>query len=326
MDWKKLPINGPLSENVDDIELLAKSAALENIYVDEDGGSNSRPGGDVLDDEFGLGAPTQGQYEWVELGWLVTVQAGKIFLKKTAAADPVDITGDALEVDGEVTFAFNGTNLVMANGGRMVSTDTAGANTAYIVDADAPTEVTHVIHVDGRILCNKTDTDRIYYSGIDNLSFAADDFFTAEAIPDEVLAVHVADSEVYAFGSVSLEIFYSSGIADNPFIRKDVVERGISAASSVVRANNTFYWFNEERRLVFLEGATARSVSLPVDRTFHDIETFSDATGYLLIESGQYFLVFDFPTADKTYVYDMKMDYWYRWGCQPGDSPLPAVA
>ena len=215
MDWKKLPVNGPLSENVDSIELLAKSAALENIYIDEDGGSNSRPGGDVLNEGFGLGPGTQGNYEWVEKGWQVFVQGGQIYIKKGPEVVPVNITGDALQADGNVTFAFNGTNLVMANGGRMVSTDTDGSNTAYIADGDAPTSVTHVIHVDGRILCNNVGTDQIHYSGIDALTFGVADFFAAEAIPDEVLAIHAADSEAYAFGSISLEIFYSSGIADN---------------------------------------------------------------------------------------------------------------
>jgi hypothetical protein len=201
----------------------------------------------------------------------------------------------------------------MVNGGRMVWT-TDGVTATTMAHADAPIAATHVAFIDGYIIANFGDA--VYRSALDNaLLWDSTWFFETESISDSVNALFVADSKIFAFGPTTLEIWNNAGLSGaTPFARERVVERGLIAPYSVLRANNTFYWLNEERRLVFLNGAIVQSVSLPVDRSFADITTVDDAFGTLWRVGGKYFLVFSFPTEDKTWAYDLILDKWYPWG------------
>jgi hypothetical protein len=310
---KELPINGPYHANVDENAVVDPySALLQDIYIDEMRANNPRPGSTVKDQNFGSGA-CQGSYEWEQKGYFIFVQGGKIYCKKHKDGTPVLVAGATLELNTRVTFAFNGTHLVMANGGKMVWT-TDGVTATTMADAEAPVVVTHVAFIDGYIIANFADA--VYRSALDNaLSWDTTWFFEAESIPDSVDALFVANSKIYAFGPKTLEIWYNAGLSGGtPFARERVIERGILAPYSVIRANNTFYWLNEERRLVFLNGAIVQSVSLPIDRSFADITTVSDAFGMLWRVGGKYFIVFSFPTEDKTWAYDLILDRWYPWG------------
>ena len=238
--WMPVPLNRKMTKNVDDIILDNESAELQDGYVDENGAFNRRAGLSEQDTGFGNG-PTIGEYEWKRKGWMIIVQGGKIYKKTLVGSEPVDMGGVLLEDTGEVTFADNGIHLVMANGGRMVYTNGTDAP-AYIADADAPILVSHVVHVDGYILANDVGTDDEYVSDLDDaLSWDAANFFNAESIPDTIEAVHVANSLIYLFGPTTLEIWYNAGLTGGvPFERQQVIERGILAKHSVVRANNTF--------------------------------------------------------------------------------------
>jgi hypothetical protein len=312
--WMPVPINRGMTKNVDGLILDNESSELQDGYIDEKGAFNRRFGLTAQDESFGNGF-THGEYEWKRKGWYMFVQGGQLY-KKTAIDDaPVSMGGVLLEFNTEVTFADNGTYLVMANGGRMVYTNGTDAP-AYIADADAPTTVSHVAHIDGYIIANDVGTDNVYISDLDDaLNWDSANFFNAESIPDTVEAVHVADSLIYAFGPTTLEVWYNAGLSGGvPFERQQVIERGIIAKYSVVRANNTFYWLNEERRLVFLNGGLAQSVSVPFDRVLHDMEVVSDCISSLVAVDGRYFIMLNFDNDDKTLIYDIGTNQWYTWG------------
>lgn len=317
MPWVNLPINAPLSENVDDVALSDNRVSeRSDIYLDEEGAINKRPGSDIqtVDADFAGGARVQSEFEWIRKGWLITVCGGVIYAKKSLETSPVAITGATLDANNPVTFADNGTHLVMANGGKMVYTD--GATATEVADADAPTTVSFVAHINGFILALDDDTENVYNSALDNVTlWGASNFFAAESNPDKALSMATDQGLIYVWGEKTLEIWYPDGSTDaTPFSRQDVIPRGIIAKHSIVRANNTWYWLNEERRLVYLNGAIAQSVSLPFDKAHHDLTTISDAESYLLTIQGRYFIVINFPTENRTHVYDVMLNQWYRWG------------
>ena len=49
----------------------------------------------------------------------------------------------------------------MANGGQMVTYDNTGT-TSFMVDADAPTTVSHVAYIDGYLLATNTATISLF--------------------------------------------------------------------------------------------------------------------------------------------------------------------
>lgn len=312
--WLPVPLNRKMTKNVEGLILDNESSELQDGYVDEKGAFNRRAGLTIKDKGFGNG-PTIGEYEWKRKGWAIIVQGGRIYKKIAIDSTPEDMGGVLLNDVGEVTFADNGVHLVMANGGRMVYTNGTDAP-AYIADGDAPILVSHVNHIDGYIIANDVGTDDEYVSDLDDaLTWDAANFFNAESIPDTIEAVHVSNSLIYLFGPTTLEIWYNAGLTGGvPFERQQVVQRGILAPHSVVRANNTFYWINEERRFVFLNGGVAQSVSIPFDRVLHDMNKVSDCIGSLVAVDGHYFIMLNFVDSDTTLVYDIGLDQWYTWG------------
>jgi hypothetical protein len=308
MSWLDIPIAAPLSENVDDVVKGDRRVTeRSDLYLDEDNLQTA-------DANFADGAMVQTEYEWARKGWLMSVSGGKIYAKKSVGTSPVEITGATLHASNPVTFADNGTHLVMANGGKMVYTD--GSTATEVSDSDAPTKVSFVAHLNGFILALEDETDKVYNSDLDDVtSWAAAQKFSAESNPDKALAMTTDESLIYVWGEKTLEIWYPDGSTDvTPFSRQDVISHGIIAKHSFVKANNTFYWLNQERRLVYLNGSIVQSVSLPFDKAHHDLTTISDAEAYLLIERGRYFLILNFPTEDRSHVYDIMLNQWYRWG------------
>jgi hypothetical protein len=203
----------------------------------------------------------------------------------------------------------------MANGGKMVYT-ADGVTAIEVTDPDAPTTVSFVAHINGFILALEDDTQKIFNSDLDDAtSWAAAQVFQAESNPDKALSMATDQGLIYIWGEKTLEIWYPDGSTDvTPFSRQDVIPRGIIAKHSILRANNTWYWLNEERRLVYLNGTIAQSVSLPFDKAHHDLTDIDDAECYLLTEQGRYFIVINFPTENRTHVYDIMLNQWYRWG------------
>jgi hypothetical protein len=318
MPWLTLPLNAPLTENVDDVAKLdGRAAERADIYIDEEGASHKRPGTSVQDSSFASGLSIQSEYEWIRKSWMVLVTGGVIYIKKSASLTPIKVNGATLDPDNPVTFADNGSQLVMANGDKMVYIDNGDFTTAVeVTDPQAPTKVSFVAHINGFILALEDDTDNVFNSDLDDAtSWASAQQFSAESNPDKALSMTTDQGLIYIWGEKTLEIWYPNGSADvTPFSRQDVVPHGIVAKRSFVKANNTFYWFNQERRFVYLNGATVQSISLPFDKVHHDLEVINDAESYLLTAEGKYFIVINFPTEDRSHVYDVAINQWYRWG------------
>src|SRR5262249_47735087 len=93
----------------------------QDAYIDELGQTQKRPG---LTQFINLGtsAPIDGLYWWEQQSIALVVSNGRIWKITDFTGSVTELTGDALNSGVQVTFAPNGTTMVMANGGRMVTT------------------------------------------------------------------------------------------------------------------------------------------------------------------------------------------------------------
>ena len=140
-----LPFNAPPFQNAESFALNQLSESLFDAFIvklEKDDMTVKRQGVETLV-KLGTAKPIDGVYWWEKQQLLISVSDGSVFKTINATGTTVDITGDKLLDSGRPTFTDNGTTLVIANGGRMVFTD-GTALTAFIADADAPTQVTHV--------------------------------------------------------------------------------------------------------------------------------------------------------------------------------------
>lgn len=303
--------------NVDETALPdTVGARLIDGYVDVVDGAKvlrKRPGAELFCD-LGVSAPIDGLYWWDANNVALAICNGSTYKITSRDGDNEDVTGDALTVLGPTTFDTDGSSVIMASGGKMITYDNSDP-TAFIADEHAPTAVSHVAFLDGYILCNDLDTGTFYWSDLNDMTaWTATSFANAEAKPDVLVALKIAYREITLFGKDSIEIWYNDGVTPFSRIEGAYVERGCIAPNSIKNASGVWIWLDNERRVSMLEGRQLRIVSGPYDAVMRDIASASDAYANLISLGNHAFYILTFPTANLSFVYDLSTGLWAEWG------------
>lgn len=325
MPTVKTSISSRTYTNVDSVELSDDSQILIDGYLDEAGASVKRPG---LSQELDLGLGANNQidaiYWWEQKGYAIVVSAGSIY-KVTRSAGVLsytDLTGTGtLTSDKRVSIASDGTNVYLANGGRIVYTD-GSATTQFIADGDAPTTVTHIGFIDSYLVANEVDTDTWYFSDIlDAQSWTASSYATAVGNPDYTTALHIFQRQIYFFGPSTLEIWENDG--ENPFSRipAGFYETGCIAPYSVVNTDTSIIWLNHKKHFVELDyNGSLQELPTDFDKLIQGFDIVSDCTADRIEIDGKPFLVFSFPAENRTLAYNYQQETWSEWRNYVGPS------
>jgi len=313
----EVPFNSIPYQNVDQETLDRFSKALFDGYIDELGNTNRRPGLSPFV-KFGTAKPMDASFWWEKKQFQIFNSDGSTKKMINNVGTLVDLTGDKLEESGRVSYADNGDFLVMANGGKMVFTDST-ALTAFITDADAPTEVTHVAYLDFFILAFQKGTSKVQFADFEGsapTTWSAIDFFNAEASPDGLQALYVVRRLIYLMGSTTIEIWANDGVS--PFSRLNglTIQRGVIGPHATAIVNESLYFIDSNRRLTVLTGSTATVINTSFDRVLQSFDTISDVLVDYTTVVGKNWLVFSFPTEDRTLFYDLDgpgTAYWAEW-------------
>lgn len=154
-------------------------------------------------------------------------------------------------------------------------------------------------------ICDLTD-----FTAYDSLDFA-----TAEGHPDDLLSIESNNRQFVLFGDHSIELWDNVGGAGFPFERvpNGYVENGCGAAYSTCAADNTVFWIDQDRIARRLEGNIPRRISHEgVEQQWQDYSTITDAVGYSYVHDGHTFVVWSFPTAGATWVFDINTGEWHE--------------
>jgi hypothetical protein len=220
---------------------------------------------------------------------------------------------------GPVSMADNGTQLfVAANGPGYIY----NANTnvfAPISDPDYPGAVT-VGYLDGYFVFNEPNSQKIWVTALlDGTSVDPLDFASAEGSPDGVVAILSNFREIWVFGTNSVEVWYDSGATDFPLqrIQGAYNELGCAAAFSVAKMDNGVFWLGKDARgqgIVYrANGYTGQRISThAVEWHIQTYGNISDAVAYTYQQDGHSFYVLTFPSANKTWVYDVATNAWHE--------------
>jgi hypothetical protein len=95
-----------------------------------------------------------------------------------------------------------------------------------------------------------------------------------------------------------------------------MVEYGILAAYSACFDGGDLYFLNHNKRVCrLLNGRTPEILSTPYDKFIQtQITTVSDMYSYIMNVEGKKLYVCQFPTDERTLVYDIIENAWYEWG------------
>lgn len=229
-------------------------------------------------------------------------------------------TGTIGTGSGIVGIATNGTQILIVDGtfGYVV---TVATNTiAAISDVDFPNGVTHCDYMNGYFLVNGDGSDQFYISDLlDGSSWDGTDFASAEGSPDSSVGLIVDHQELWLFGANSAEIWVIVDDPTFPFQRSGnaFVEHGCIASRTIKKLDNTVFWLGGDDRgygVVWrANGYTPQRVSNhAIEHAISLYSTISDAVAFTYNQEGHAFYVLTFPTAQKTWVYDVATDMWHE--------------
>ena len=228
---------------------------------------------------------------------------------------------------GPVSMADNGTQLFIACNGPSYIYNASTSAFAQITDPDFPGAGT-VGYLDGYFVFNEPNSQKIWITSLlDGTSVDPLDFASAEGNPDGVVAILSNFREIWVFGSNSIEVWYDTGASDFPLqrIQGAYNELGCAAAFSVAKMDNGVFWLGQDARgqgIVYrANGYQGQRISThAVEWHIQQYGNLSDAIGYTYQQDGHSFYVLTFPSANKTWVYDVATNSWHeRAGWHNGD-------
>ena len=220
---------------------------------------------------------------------------------------------------GPVSMSDNGTQLFVACNPEGYIYNATTAVFAQITDPDFPGAVT-VGYVDGYFVFNEPDSQRIWVTSLlDGTAVDPLDFASAEGSPDQLVSLIVDHREIWLFGTNSVEVWYDAGNADFPLTRIQGAynEIGCIAAYSVAKLDNGLFWLGGDARgqgIVYrANGYTGQRVSThAIEYAIQSYGDITDAIAYTYQQEGHAFYVLTFPSANKTWVYDVSTQGWHE--------------
>lgn len=301
--------------------LNADAQRSVNVYLEMDNASPRAPlalygtPGLVLRLTLGTspvrGAIRQGVYSY----WV----AGNTVYRVDSAYNATSC-GTISTASGEVGITSNGTEVLIVDGtsGYIVN----GTTLTEIADADFPDGVTRCTFQDGFFIVTGDGTQRFYINESPNsgTNWNGTDFASSEGSPDNTIGIISDHRELWLFGSDSAEVWVNTGNTDFPFERSGntFIEHGCAAAGTIDKLDNTVFWLGSDDRggpMVYrADGYTPIRISThALELAMQGYGTVSDAFAYTFQLEGHSFYVLTFPTADRTWVYDVASGGWFEW-------------
>ncbi len=228
------------------------------------------------------------------------------------------VRGTGLVNDGlPATFAASILHLLVTSGGSAyVLTLATNAFAAQSINGEV---ISQVAYIDGFFLALVAASQKFYISAVLNaLSWPALQVIQVSVFPDNVLAMIASHRELWLFGETRSVVYYDAGTAQIfEMIPNSLIEQGTGAMWSPVNLDNTILWFGADERGTGIawraDGYTPRRVSNhAVENEWQSYGTISDVISYTEQRDGHSFWMLYFPTANKTWVYDVATNLWHE--------------
>lgn len=254
--------------------------------------------------------PIRGMHK---MGGVAYVVSGPT-LYSVSSAGVATAIGGAISGIGPVKMDDNGTQLIIVNGtnGYIYS-----ALIGFVLISDPDFNAADTVQFfDQRFTFDWKNTNKWFASDLlDGTSYNALVFASAETRPDNVKAVVLNKQILLVFGEKTIEPWQDVGAANFPFERVPgvVIERGLAAAHATAKEDNSVFFLGEDRRFYRLDGLTPVGVSTPaIDAEWQTYTTVSDAFCFSYAWAGHKFVTVTFPTANRTFEYDISTGYWHE--------------
>jgi hypothetical protein len=219
---------------------------------------------------------------------------------------------------GAVSITDNGSSVYIADGVNRYYYTWATGTFAIIADG-AFVAGDRVDVIDNFIIYTKVGSNQWGATSAGVVTSSALSFGRKDSAPDNIVACMVNKREVFILGETTSEVWVDAGLFPFPFqkLPGTNMQHGCAAKNSVARLGESFAFLSKDDRgqsvVVQMNGYLPTRISTHAVEV--DIQTYStvaDAVGFSYQQSGHEFYVLTFPTADKTWCYDLATGMWHR--------------
>jgi hypothetical protein len=320
---------GAIQESGDE-QLAGASPLAINVLTDGKGTVRRRPGISAWMTGDATGSPVLAISSFGPRIYFICENRRLYATVGGSTADLSSPTGVTLAGFNRPVFAVTPWHLVATGGGRPIRTDKVFLDARPL--GGSPPPAASIVSLNQRLITDDLGLDaegHIRFSSpgkAGNEEWDELNFTSAEARPDAIVAIRENGSELFAFGTTSLQVFSPDPVAI--FAPGRAIQRGIAAADSVVTVNDTLSWFSEQREFVTTDGRTVQALSDPIAATLDAIETVDDCFGFHWNADQFSALVWKFPTDGRTFVAQGGKGWaqWHGWEDGRGHTPFPVTA
>jgi hypothetical protein len=250
-------------------------------------------------------------------------------------ANPNKINRGTIVSDGQpVSLASGPTQVLIASAGnlycfQLVANAIFAVNTLNLVPLfNGATglgllgPVAQVVYGDGFFFALIANSNQIQASNpLDGSTWQGVSETQVSVFSDNVSAIYVNARRLWVFGPNNIQAYFDSGNFPFPYDvdQSGFIEQGLAAPFSVAKLDNSIFWLGQDSRgsgMVWrLNGYTPLRVSThAIEFALSTYATTADAVCYAYQDQGHTFYVMNFPTAQKTWVYDCATQMWHERG------------
>lgn len=227
------------------------------------------------------------------------------------------LLGDIGSESGQVSMTDNSTYLMIVDGSSNGWTVKLADNTFAVMADSAFLGGNRVDYGDGFLVLNRPETQQWYVSLANEITFDATDFAAKSGFSDKLVGAIVSKRYVYLLGELTSEVWFNAGNAAFPYERLPGVfmQYGCAAVGSIAQMDGNVYWLAQSKEGVafICRSEQFNAVQISTFALNNELATYpdlSDAIGFTYEIEGHFFYVLTFPTADKTWQYDLSTGEW----------------
>ncbi|OYV52525.1 MAG: hypothetical protein B7X10_00025 [Burkholderiales bacterium 21-58-4] len=228
-----------------------------------------------------------------------------------------------------VYMADNSLQIALVDGTVNGYTITLATNAFAIINDPSFYGADGVDYIDTYLYFNKPGTPQFYSTYSEQIvPFDGLYFANKTGYADNLVRAVTMHREIWLIGEVSTEIWYDAGNSNFPFaeVPGSFIQHGCLAKYSVAVQDLSIFWLSQSlqgQRVVVMGAnyAVDRISTHAIEAAIQQYAVVSDAEGYIYQQEGHQFYVLNFPTANKTWVYDIQTKLWHeRMWRNPADS------
>lgn len=226
--------------------------------------------------------------------------------------------------NGRVSMASNGAfgnQLIIVDGTDGYIWDSNALTLTTISDPQFPANPLQVRYMDSYFVVIAVDSGQFNISSSnDGSAWDALDFANAERQPDNTKALETVNRDLYFIGEYTTEVWANTG-GRFPFepYANGIIEFGTPASNSIAKTDEGVIFLTRNERgqgkIVGINGTNSLILSNP--NLEYQISTYGDisnAYGFTYEQAGHIFYQITFPSAEKTWVFDVSLrDPDYGW-------------